>query len=156
MEKVEQFLNKIGVKFRLVQHAAVFTVGDLVDELKDERPVKNLLLRDAKKRMFLVVAYGDKKIDLRELATTLGSARLSFASPERLKEFLGVAPGSVSIFGLLNDKTESVRLVLDEDLFKGGEVGFHPNDNTKTVFVDSSAVAKIAKALTSDYQVLPL
>jgi Ala-tRNA(Pro) deacylase len=128
----------------------------LVGELDGERPVKNLLLRDNKKRMFLVCVFGDKQLNLKELAPKIGAGHLSFASAERLKEFLGVTPGSVSIFGLLNDKTKSVKLVLDSELLAGGEVAFHPNDNTKTIFVASGDVEKIAKALTDSYQIINL
>jgi Ala-tRNA(Pro) deacylase len=156
VKEVEAFLDSLGVKFRVVEHAPVFTVDELVDELKDELPVKNLLLTNHKDRVILVTMPGFKRLDLKDLESKLQSGHLSFASPTRLKQYLDVESGSVSVFGLLNRSARPVELIVDRDLMKGGRVGWHPNDNTKTVVIDSGDVETVAKALTDNYRIIDL
>jgi Ala-tRNA(Pro) deacylase len=74
-----------------------------------------------------------KRADLRAVADQIGDGKLSFASPERLMAHLGVTPGSVSPFGLINDAAHDVRVFLDRDLEKAARISFHPNTNTVTV-----------------------
>lgn len=107
---------------------------------------KNLFLRDAKgRRHFLVTVRWDKTVDLQILRTTLGSSRLSFASEERMMRFLGVHPGSVSPFGVLNDTKCAVQVYLDRDLAEASCIGVHPNDNTSTLYLSPDAVSEIIR-----------
>jgi Ala-tRNA(Pro) deacylase len=87
-----------------------------------------------------------KKADLRSLADQIGDGKLSFASPERLMTHLGLTPGSVSPFGLINDHGHSVRVVLDRDLRLAERVSFHPNINTRTLVVSGSDFQKFLAA----------
>ncbi len=97
---------------------------------------KNLLLRDKKGRLFLVSARSDARIDLKRLHERLGaSGRLSFGSAELLLETLGVTPGSVTAFAVVNDRKGAVTMVLDANLTTGEEVNFHPLVNTATLRV---------------------
>jgi Ala-tRNA(Pro) deacylase len=84
-------------------------------------------------RHYLVILPHSKRADLRQVAGQIGDGKLSFASPERLLKYLGVTPGSVSPFGLLNDPGHHVRLFVDRDLRDAGRITFHPNDNTATL-----------------------
>jgi Ala-tRNA(Pro) deacylase len=95
---------------------------------------KNLFLRNYKgNRHYLVIAPVTRGIDLRRLNAALGEDRLSFASPERLRRWLGVEPGSVSPFGLINDEGRHVQVVCDAALRSSAALGFHPNVNTATL-----------------------
>ena len=111
-------LAELGLAHHTVEHAPVFTV----EEAKAHRGtlpghhIKNLFLRNKKEEMWLVVALEDRAIDLKRLGEMLGAGRLSFGSPERLRRHLGVEPGSVTPFAVINDNERKVTLVLDRGL----------------------------------------
>src|SRR5215469_1454756 len=111
-------LAELGLAHATVEHAPVFTV----EEAKTHRGilpghhVKNLFLRNKKEEMWLVVALEDRAIDLKRLGEVLGAGRLSFGSPERLRKHLGIEPGSVTPFAVINDASHQVELVLDSGL----------------------------------------
>src|SRR3954466_8354728 len=117
-------LDALGLAHRTVEHAAVFTV----EQAKQHRGVlpghhiKNLFLRNKKEAMWLVVALEHRTIDLKKLGERLGAGRLSFGSPERLRTYLGVEPGSVTPFSVINDTGHAVRLVLDTGLRREGPI----------------------------------
>lgn len=127
-------LAQLDIAHRTVEHEAVFTV----EQAKQHRGVlpghhiKNLFLRNKKEEMWLVVALEDRRIDLKQLGETLGAGRLSFGSPERLKTWLGVEPGSVTPFSVINDTARKVTLVLDRGLQQDGPINAHPLTNTMT------------------------
>lgn len=129
-------LDELGIKTERIDHVAVFTVAES-KELRGKVPghhTKNLFLKDKKGRLFLVSAKFDARIDLKRLHETLGaSGRLSFGSAELLLEKLGVTPGSVTAFAVVNDREGAVTMVLDANLTTGEEVNFHPLVNTATL-----------------------
>ena len=99
---------------------------------------KNLFLRNKKGRHhYLVVTEADKKVDLRNLKERVGESALSFASPERLQKYLGLSPGSVSPFGIINDVKREVVILLDRDLLRHDALGFHPNINSATLVLQT-------------------
>ena len=131
-------LAQLGIDHRTVEHAPVFTV-EQAKAHRGELPghhIKNLFLRNKKEEMWLVVALEDRAIDLKRLGERLGAGRLSFGSPERLRKYLGVEPGSVTPFAVINDTNHDVRLVLDTGLKGGPQYGApinaHPLTNTMT------------------------
>src|SRR5215468_2381423 len=127
-------LAQLGIAQRTVEHPPVFTV-EQAKALRGDLPghhVKNLFLRNKKEEMWLVVALEDRAIDLKRLGEVLGAGRLSFGSPERLAKYLGVEPGSVTPFAVINDTDHKVRLVLDRGLQEGGPINAHPLTNTMT------------------------
>lgn len=132
------WLDGLGINYRLATHPAVHTI-QAMEELGlegGEWVVKNLFLRDDKKRQyFLVSLQKDKSANLKTLRALLGSRPLSFASEADLDAKLGLAPGAVTPLGVLADESRSVTLVLDEDIRAFPVVGVHPNDNTATVFL---------------------
>jgi Ala-tRNA(Pro) deacylase len=110
-------------------------------------PCKNLFLRNKKgDRHYLAVVPIAKRVDLKELVKTLGDDRLSFGSPERLMAELGLTPGSVSPFGLLNDADGSVIVIVDEDLLGSAGLIFHPNINTASVVVSWEGIERFLKS----------
>jgi Ala-tRNA(Pro) deacylase len=96
---------------------------------------KNLFLKDAKGQLWLISALGETRIDLKRLPPVIGSGRLSFGSAELMAEALGVTPGSVTAFALINDTGRRVRFVLDEALLGTDPVNFHPLANDATTGV---------------------
>lgn len=130
-----------GIPYEVYHHEAVMTVAE-ADKLVPRLgiPTKNLFLRDDKKRQFFVVtAHEDTVVDLKHLHKQLRSRRLSFASPEQLKEKLGLELGSVTPFGVLNDDTREITLVFDERLLHE-RFDAHPMVNTATMFVEMDDV----------------
>src|SRR6185312_16776534 len=112
------FLDAHGVEHRTLEHPAVFRV-DEGHEIKAALPgghTKNLFLKDAKGQIWMICALGETRIDLKRLPDLIGSARLSFGSAELMQEVLGVTPGSVTLFALVNDRDARVKLVLDAAL----------------------------------------
>jgi Ala-tRNA(Pro) deacylase len=130
-------LDSLGVEHSTVDHPAVFRVGE-GEDIKagiEGAHTKNLFLKDAKDRLWLISAEQDTVIDLKRLHHTIGSARLSFGNAALMEETLGVTPGSVTAFGLINDTDRRVTFVLDRRLAEAGRVNFHPLTNTATTGV---------------------
>jgi len=127
-------LAELGLAHNTVEHAPVFTVEEAKAH-RGELPghhIKNLFLRNKKEEMWLVVALEDRTIDLKRLGEVLGAGRLSFGSPERLRKRLGIEPGSVTPFAVINDPDHKVKLVLDSGLRADGLINAHPLTNTMT------------------------
>jgi Ala-tRNA(Pro) deacylase len=143
------FLDAHGVAHSTLDHPAVFRVGE-GEEIKAALPgghTKNLFLKDARGQLWLISALGHTAIDLKRLHTVIGSARLSFGSPELMLETLGVTPGSVTAFGLINDTDGRVRFVLDAELARADPVNFHPLTNTATTTVSQEGLRRFLSAL---------
>ncbi|MCC7305651.1 MAG: prolyl-tRNA synthetase associated domain-containing protein [Alphaproteobacteria bacterium] len=128
-------LQKLDIQYELHRHAPIFTVEEGLP-LKKSIPglhCRNLFLRDKKEKMFLVVAANETAIDLKSLPALLDSGRLSFGSAERLWRHLGITPGSVCPFTVINDKERQVEVILDDFMMKAGKVCYHPLDNAQTI-----------------------
>jgi Ala-tRNA(Pro) deacylase len=142
-------LTDLGVETRTHEHPAVFRVGE-GEEIKAAIPgahTKNLFLKDAKGQLWLISAADRTIIDLKRLHTVIGSARLSFGSAELMGQTLGVTPGSVTAFGLINDVDRRVRFVLDQRLAQAPRLNFHPLTNTATTGIDQAGFRKFLAAL---------
>jgi Ala-tRNA(Pro) deacylase len=142
-------LADLGVETRTHEHPAVFRVGE-GEEIKAAIPgahTKNLFLKDAKGQLWLISAADRTVIDLKRLHTVIGSARLSFGNADLMAETLGVTPGSVTAFGLVNDTGRRVRFVLDRVLAEAPRVNFHPLTNTATTGVDQAGFRRFLAAL---------
>lgn len=141
-------LAALGIAVRNHAHAAVFTVEEakaLRGELHGGH-IKNLFLRNKKEEMWLVVVEEDKRVDLKALGETLNAGKLSFGSPDRLLRYLGVLPGAVTPFGIINDKDRKVKVVLDRDLLAMDPVNAHPLVNTMTTAIAAKDLVKFLEA----------
>src|SRR5262249_25692900 len=121
-------LDRLGVAHRTHEHPAVFTVEESVG-IKDHLPgghSKNLFVKDKRGGLWLICALDETKVDLNALSKALGAQRFSFGSAELMVETLGVHPGSVTVFALINDTLNRVSLVLDKALLAHDPVNFHP------------------------------
>lgn len=148
--QIKHFLDDVGIPYRWVDHAAVYTVEESLKLIDDKEPIKNLLLQDKSGQYFLVIMSGANRLDTKDLAKKLNTNKLRFATARDLKELMGVEPGSVSLFGLLNDTNSQVRLVVEGRLLEVQELGFHPNDNTATLFMSPAHLRKVAHRLNHD------
>lgn len=140
MENVYQILDSLGIKYKKIDHPAVYTVEESSKfDLEIEGGIiKSLFLRNAKgDKHYLVLIRGLKRLDLKKLEKLLDKTRLSFASPERLMTYLKLTPGSVSPFGLINDLEKAVQVVVDNELLTYGQLAFHPNINTQTLVLST-------------------
>ncbi|HJZ42502.1 MAG TPA: prolyl-tRNA synthetase associated domain-containing protein [Hyphomicrobiaceae bacterium] len=127
-------LAELGIETETLEHEAVFTV-EQSSKLERSLPgghTKNLFLKDKKGALYLVVALGGAGIDLKTLHRRLGCDRLSFGKPELLAEVLGVMPGAVTPFALINDKARLVTVILDADMMRHERLNYHPLENTAT------------------------
>ncbi|SUS05242.1 DNA-binding protein [Candidatus Defluviicoccus seviourii] len=142
-------LARLGIATRTVRHRPVFTVEE-AQSVRDNLPgghTKNLFLKDKKGALWLVVAEETAAVDLKTLPARIGAGRLSFANATALKDVLGIAPGSVSPFALINDTAHVVRLVLDARLMRLDPLNFHPLDNSATTAIAANDLLAFLAAL---------
>ena len=133
-----QKFDDLGIKVSTIRHAPVFTVAEAQD-LRGQVPgahTKNLLLKDKKDKFFLVTVDEEAQVDLKTIHTKIGaSSRVSFGKPEKLMEYLGLVPGSVSVLGIINDEEHQVKVVLDEGLMHNEIINAHPLSNDATTSI---------------------
>ena len=154
---IVELLDRLNIKYRWLDHPAVFTVADLANLPEDINPIKNLLIQEeGNGRKFLVVIAGGTRMDQRVIRERFRTKRFRFASDEILLDTFGVKPGAVSIFGFLNNKSAEVEVVIDENILNNGELGFHPNDNTATVFFAPKDLVAILKGMGCKYTIMRL
>ncbi len=137
-QRVYDVLDGMGIAYTRHEHPPVFTVEQAAGHWAgiDAAHCKNLFLRNKKGTAhYLVILEHTRQADIGRLAAQLGEDRLSFASPERLQKYLGLTPGAVSPFGLINDTDRAVRVVIDPALKDVPRIAFHPNVNTATIVI---------------------
>ena len=155
---IYQFLEKNRIEYQRFDHPPVFTVAD-VHRLTPDLPgagTKNLFFRDKKgARHFLVVVPHDKRVDLKRLPKCLASGRVSFGSPQRLKEHLGIEPGSVSLLAVFNDRSrQQVELFIDATLWQEDAFQFHPLVNTSTLVISKDGIQRFLSATGHPWKIV--
>lgn len=152
-------LDALGIPSETIEHEPVFTVAES-KSVKEQVPgahSKNLFVKDKKGRFFLISAKHDTAIDLKRMHEAIGaSGRLSFGSADQLKELLGVEPGSVTAFAVVNDTEGKVTMVLDANLMEHERVNFHPLINSMTTGVSREDLVKFLRATGHDPMILKL
>ena len=139
-----------------MEHLPLFTVEDS-RRLRGEIPgghTKNLFLVDRKGAIFLVVAREDAEVDLKRLHLRLGCGRLSFGKPELLEQVLGIKPGAVTPFALINDEQGRVSVVLDEAMLREPLLNYHPLVNTATTAIRADDLVRFLRATGHEPRVL--
>ena len=154
-EAAYDLLEISGIEFDRVDHAPAMTIEECleVDALFEMEICKNLFLcNSSKTEYYLLLMPGSKKIRTAELSKQIGSSRLSFASYEKLEEYLDLTPGSVTVMGLMNDKQNRVRLLIDSDLLKEPLFGCHPMINTSSVrFKTEDLIKKLLPQMKHEF-----
>lgn len=144
--------TELGIGWKTYEHAPVFTVED-ASALYAQQPgghTKNLFLKDKKDGLWLVVARDDLSIDLSALSKQLGAPRFSFGSADLLMETLGVAPGSVTPFALMNDDARRVRCVLDDAMLALEPLNFHPLRNDRTTAIAATDLLRFVRSVSAE------
>lgn len=158
--RVYDFLDKLNVEYYRIDHEPAYTmeVCQEIDKALEATICKNLFLCNRQKTDFyLLLIPGDKVFKTKELSGQIGSARLSFGEPAFMEEFLDITPGAASILGLMNDKENRVRLLVDEDVLKGEYLGCHPCVNTASLKLRTVDVfGKLLEAMHHDMTVVKL
>jgi len=144
--------DALGIEHKTYRHQPVFTVEESAG-IKEAMPgghTKNLFLKDKKGRLVLLSAIADTVIDLTAVSKLIGSGRFSFGNADLLMQHLGVTPGSVTVFAVINDTECNVTLVLDEALFAHNPVNFHPLRNDATTAISPTDLLKFCRATGHD------
>ncbi len=142
------FLDKLAIRTTTLEHIPVFTVED-ARKVHGDIPgghCKNLFCKDEKGALWLIVALEDARIDLKAAKDRIGSKRLTFGKPELLLEILGVTPGSVTPFGLINDEKHLTHVILDEAMMRHELLNFHPLSNDATTTISSRDLMRFVEA----------
>lgn len=136
IDKVTESLDKIHIKYSLHIHPSLPTMDDVLKYRGDipGEHCKNLFFRNHKgDRHYLVLLKCTRQLNIHDLEKSLKQGKLTFASKERMLKYLGLEPGSVSPFGLINDSEHHVKLFIDKDLEQTDIICFHPNDNRASI-----------------------
>lgn len=148
-QEVYAFLDAKNIPHEITEHAAVYNMEELAQVTLPypDRDAKNLFVRDDKRRnYYLITVRGNKRVNLKEFRRRQGTKPLTFASPEELQAILGLIPGAVTPFGLLNDSECRVHFYIDRDFWQGsGLIGVHPNDNTATVWLQAEDLVALLR-----------
>jgi Ala-tRNA(Pro) deacylase len=154
---IYELLGKHQIEYERHDHPPVFTVEDvkrLIPDLPGAK-TKNLFICDNRgKRHFLVITKDDKRLDMKKLPQAFGTGRLRFASPKRLKKYLGIEPGSVSLIAVVNDTEKQVEVIMDSDIWAGEFFQFHPLVNTSTLVMSRKNVQRLLDATGHTVKVL--
>lgn len=152
--RVYDFLDSLNVEYERIDHEEANTMEACreIDKVLEAMVCKNLFLCNTQKtKFYLLMLVGDKKFKTKEISSQINSPRLSFAMPEYMEKYLDITPGSVSVMGLMNDKDNNVRLLIDEELLEGEYVGCHPCINTSSLRIKTKdLIEKIIPEMKHD------
>ena len=151
-------LDELEITTTTYDHEAVFTVEES-EKLHDQIPgghTKNLFVKDKKGKLFLLVVGAHATIDLKTLHKKLGCARLSFGKPDLLQEKLGITPGSVNAFCIINDESNEVSILFDQTLMSQDQIACHPMTNTATTVIGRDDLEKFVKSTKHEVTIMAL
>jgi Ala-tRNA(Pro) deacylase len=152
-------LDTLSISFEYHEHPPVATIGDAKLHWSglDSGKCKNIFFRNHKgDRHYLVILEHLRQLDIRDLEHRLRQGKLTFASDQRLKKYLGVEPGSVSPFGLINDEAHHVHLFIDEKLNEFERLSFHPNLNTATLVIGKNDLFRFLNHLGNSWEYIKM
>jgi len=152
-------LEELNIPFEYYEHPAAPTIEEAKKYWKDlvATHCKNIFFRNHKgNRHYLVILEHTNQLAIRDLEQRLKQGKLSFASPKRMQKYLGLSPGSVSPFGLINDKENHVHVFLDENLKKSETISFHPNINTASIVISYTYFEHFLKSVGNTFEYVKL
>lgn len=158
-QQVYEYLEKQEIPFEYYEHPEAPTIEIAAQYYRGENTTlcKNLFFRNHKgNRHYLVIMDSRHAMDIHDIERRLHQGKLSFASPERMMKYLGVRPGSVSLFTLVNDINHEVTLFVDSQLLKAEKVSFHPNDNIASLVIKVEDMLKFIRRIGNAYEILDL
>ena len=154
-----ELFEKLSIVFEYYEHPALATIEDakIYWNYLDSGKCKNIFFRNHKgDRHYLVILEHLRQLNIRDLEQRLKQGKLTFASDQRLKNYLGLEPGSVSPFGLINDGDSHVHLFIDEKLKEYDRLAFHPNINTATVVISKADLLRFLDYSENSYEFIRL
>ena len=152
-------LERLGIEYEYYEHPEAPTIEIAAQFYRGEGTTlcKNLFFRNHKgNRHYLVIMESQFAMDIHSVEKLLHQGKLSFASPERMMRYLGVKPGSVSLFNLVNDTDKEVTLFVDSKLLDVEKVSFHPNDNRASLVISSRDMLKFIENCGNKYEIMDL
>ncbi len=158
-EQVTQTLDKMAIPYQLVHHPVAETTAEAdhyIEGIEGVRTKTMFLTNKKKTACYLLIMDDQQRLDFHQFQELTGAKRPKMASDDLLAEKLGLQPGIVSIFGLLNNAEHDVQVYFDQAIMDEARMSFHPNDNTSTIFVATADLLKFIKNLGYDYSVLKL
>ena len=159
IKKVLAFLDERGFVYDWYEHPEAPTIAIAKAHWRQDgsKHCKNLFFRNHKgNRHYLVVLDCEQDLDIHDLERRLHQGKLSFASPLRMEKYLGITPGSVSPFGLINDTENHVHLFLDANLQKYDLLSFHPNDNRATVVISKDEFSRYLQEVGNTFEYIEM
>ena len=153
-DKVKEYLNSIGIEFKIVEHEPAYTTeeADKYIEGHDGVRTKTMFICNKKKTNYYMIIMDDsKRLDINKFKEIVSEKQMKMASEEALKEKLGIEPGMVSPFGLLNNDEKDVKIYMDKEIMT-----FHPNDNTKTMFITTKDLFKYFENIGYELNIIEL
>ncbi len=157
--RLYNLLDDLGIEYEYHEHPPGPTVEEALKYWKDidSAHCKNIFFRNHKgNRHYLVISDHRYPLDIHDLEKRLKQGKLSFASPKRLMKYLGLTPGSVSLFGLINDTEKHVYLYIDENLLKAERISFHPNINTASLVIKKEDMIRFLEWSGNGYEFIRL
>lgn len=158
-EKVQQLLEDIKVPYEVVEHPPATTTeqADRYIEGKQGVRTKTLFLCNRKKTaVYLLIMDDGKRLDMKAFEQIIGVKGVKFGSEELLLSKMGLVPGTVSLFGLMNNQEKDIAIYLDREMLNEKIVTFHPNDNSKTLFITMEDMYRVIKTLGYEYTIIDL
>ena len=158
-KELYDLFDRLSIQFEYHEHPPLATIEDAKIHWKDYNSArcKNIFFRNHKgDRHYLVILEHLRQLNIRDLEKRLRQGKLTFASDKRLKKYLGLEPGSVSPFGLINDKENHVHLFIDEKLNEANRLAFHPNLNTASLVISKSDLLKFLNYTGNTYEFIRL
>ena len=153
--EVYKVLDELGISFQYYEHPPVPTVEEARKYWMDSGTTycKNLFFRNHRgNQHYLVILEYSQELNVRDLEKKLKQGKISFASQVRLQKYLGVLPGSVSPFGLINDRERHVFVFFDKKLYQAAKISFHPNDNRASLILPADGFWKYMKWTGNEYE----
>ncbi|MBO4751855.1 MAG: prolyl-tRNA synthetase associated domain-containing protein [Bacteroidales bacterium] len=157
--QVYEALRSMGIEFDYYEHPEAPTIEIASQFYRGEGTTlcKNLFFRNHKgNRHYLVIMDARFPMDIHDMEHRLHQGKLSFASPERMMRYLGLTPGSVSLFGLVNDQEHEVTLFVDRGLMDADRVSFHPNDNRASLVISREDMMKFITTIGNPYEIVEI
>ncbi|MBF0209891.1 MAG: prolyl-tRNA synthetase associated domain-containing protein [Desulfamplus sp.] len=157
-DELLNLLSEIGIKYKNYEHPPVYTVEEADKHHEGIEGVhsKNLFFKDRKDNLFLVVTLSDKQINIKDIAKKIDAKNPSFAKPELLFEVMGITPGAVTPFAVVNIKDHKVKIVLDEEMMQHKILNFHPLVNTATTTINSDDLVKFIEHCNQKAEIIRL
>lgn len=158
-EKIQQILNELNIETSIVEHEPAVTTelaDKFIEGLEGVRTKSMFITNKKKKNFYLVILDDSKRLDMSKFQEIVGDKQLRLVSEELLHEKMKLQPGVVSPFGLLFNTDHDIKFYFDKDIAEQSIQTFHPNTNTKTMFIKTTDLFKFAEKIGYEVNIIDL